>query len=156
MIQSIGSSFSVAHKCECGRKLVQIPMIERLQDAIAYELLRKKSLLIGADFRFLRKWVGLTSVKLASALGFKSRVSLSRWENGKEPITAATDHAMRLLVMRIKEQAIDRRMFESVQIEEYFEKIVKRKTVQPRITIDKDKIENLPFPALPPASCVGA
>jgi DNA-binding transcriptional regulator YiaG len=135
-------------KCgSCGEKLIQISGLERLHDAIAYDLLKKKALLSGAEFRFLRKWVGFTADKLAATLGYKTRITVSRWENGREAITAATDHAMRLLVMRIKEQAIDRRMFEHIQIEEHFEQVAKRAKRQPRIVIDKATLKNLPFPA---------
>ncbi len=134
-------------KCACGEKLVEIPKIERLQDAIAYKLLTKKALIIGAEFRFLRKWIGLTAEKLASALGQKTRISVSRWENGKAPITAATDHAMRLLVMRIKEQTIDQRMLNEIDIQDYFENIRSKQKTQQRITIDENTIRSLPFPA---------
>jgi len=134
-------------KCECGQKFVEIPGIERLHDAIAYELLQKKSLLHGQEFRFLRKWVGFTSVKLGQVLGRVSRITVSRWENGKTPITASTDHLMRLLVIRVKEQAINQRMFESIKIQEFLEKI-KGATLRPAsITINKDKIRRLPFPS---------
>lgn len=94
------------YQCACGEKLVQIPAIDRLHDTIAYYLLKKPSLLTGEEFRFLRKWVGLTANQLLPLLGVKTRISISRWENGKAPITASTDHAMRLLVMRLKEEAL--------------------------------------------------
>lgn len=136
-------------KCECGQRFVEIRGIERLHDAIAYELLQKKTLLHGQEFRFLRKWVGFTSVNLAQVLGRISRITVSRWENGKSPITGATDHLMRLLVIRVKEQAINQRMFETIKIQEFLEKI-KDATLQPApITINRDKIRNLPFPSSP-------
>ena len=134
-------------KSDCGQKFVEIPGIERLHDVIAYELLQKKSLLHGQEFRFLRKWVGFTSVKLGQVLGRVSRITVSRWENGKTPITASTDHLMRLLVIRVKEQTIQQRMFETIKIQEFLEKI-KGTTLRPAsITINKDKIRNLPFPS---------
>lgn len=141
------------HKCECGRKFVEIPVIERLHDAIAYKLLQKKALLMGSEFRFLRKWVGLTSVKLASLLGFKTRITVSKLENEKTPITTATDHAMRLVVLRLKEEAIQQRMNVEIAFEEWFDGIqAKSKTL--KITIDQETIDNLPFPASRHASTV--
>lgn len=132
--------------CQCGERLVQIQAIDRLHDAIAYHLLKKPSLLTGPEFRFLRKWVGLTANQLATLLGVKTRISVSRWENGKAPITASTDHAMRLLVMRLKEEALHRRMFTEIEIQEQFERIATKPTKSERITITKETIENLPFP----------
>ena len=136
------------HQCNSGHRFVDIPMIERLQDAIAYELLKKKALLTGPEFRFLRKWLGLTTERLTAALGYKSRQSVSRWENGKEPITAATDHAMRLFVLRVKEETINRRMFEHIQIQDYFEQIASKPGRSWKITIDRETLKNLPFPAV--------
>lgn len=146
----------ISYKCDCGQKFVEIPGIERLHDAIAYDLLKKKSLLNGQEFRFLRKWVRFTSEELRQALGKVSRITVSRWENGKTPITAATDHLMRLLVIRVKEQAIHKRMFETIKIQEFLEGIKDKTLKSSSITINKDKIRNLPFPASeasPPSVC---
>lgn len=139
----------VLYTCSCGEELIQIPTIERLHDAIAYDVLQKRTLLIADEFRFLRKWVGLTAESLAATLGFKKRQTISRYENGREPINAASDHAMRLLVMRLKEQSINQRMFENVSIQEYFERIAEKSSRQKRITIDQEKIDHVPFPATP-------
>lgn len=111
------------YRCACGERLVRIPAVEHVHDAIAAELLAKPSLLTGPEFRFLRKWVGLTAPELASALGVKTRITISRWENAKSPLTAAADRAMRLLVMRMKEDALNRRLFEHVTVAEQFRRI---------------------------------
>lgn len=131
------------YRCACGEQLIEIPTIERLNDAIAYATLTKKSLLAPAEFRFLRKWIGLTAEKLAVSLGVKSRHSISYWENGKRIITPQTDHAMRLLVLRLKEHAINQRM--DIEIEAYLGRTAK-KSKSERITIDSTTIKNLPFP----------
>lgn len=134
------------YQCECGEKLVQIPMIERLHDAIAFNLLKKRALLTGPEFRFLRKWIGLTANGLAAMLGVKSRISVSRWENGRAPLTAATDHAMRLLVMRVKEEALKQRMFMEIEIQDQFERISAKPSKPERMVITKKTLDNLPFP----------
>ena len=139
------------HKCECGEKLIQIHAIQRLHEAIAYHLLKKHALLTGPEFRFLRQWIGLTAKRLASALGIKTRVSISRWENGKAPITPATDHAMRLLVMRLKEETVNQRMFSEIGIQERFERISTKPSRPSKITISLSTLKNLPFPSLPVA-----
>ena len=127
------------YRCACGERLVQIPAVERVHDAIAAELLAKPSLLTGSEFRFLRKWVGLTAPELASALGIKTRITISRWENDKAPLTAAADHAMRLLVMRMKEDALNRRLFEHVTVAEQFRRIAPTAR-RFRITIDPEDL----------------
>lgn len=137
------------YQCECGEKLVQIPAMNRLHDTIAYYLLKKPSLLTGKEFRFLRKWVGLTANQLAALLGVKTRISVSRWENRKTPITASTDHAMRLLVMRLKEDALQQRMFAEIETQEHFERIAGKPGKPVRITISKEMLDRLPFPAQP-------
>jgi len=131
--------------------------MERLQDAIAYVLLKKKSLWNGREFRFLRKWSGLTPEELRMALGGISRVHLSRLENGKAPITMAIHHQMFLLILRMKEETINRRMLEDIAIREFFEKMndtVKRnqrihhkKGKSLTITITPQIIKDLPFPS---------
>ena len=127
------------YRCACGERLVQIPTVERVHDAIAAELLAKPSLLTGPEFRFLRKWVGLTAPELASALGVKTRITISRWENDKAPLTAAADHAMRLLVMRMKEDALNRRLFEHLTVAEQFRRIAPTAR-RFRITIDPEDL----------------
>lgn len=140
------------YQCECGEKLVQIPAIDRLHDAIAYQLLKKPSLLTGPEFRFLRKWVGLTANQLAALLGVKTRISVSRWENGKAALTASTDHAMRLLVMRLKEDALQQRMFTEIEIHEHFERMTAKAGKPTRITISQAMLDRLPFPPQPVAA----
>ncbi|OGW64908.1 MAG: hypothetical protein A3H49_02690 [Nitrospirae bacterium RIFCSPLOWO2_02_FULL_62_14] len=134
------------YQCACGDKLVQIPALERLLDAIACNLLKKRTLLTGLEFRFLRKWIGLRANDLAALLGVKSRISISRWENGRAPLTAAMDHAMRLLVMRVKEEAVKQRMFTEIEIQEQFERISAKPGKPERMVITQKTLDNLPFP----------
>ncbi len=84
-------NMAIVHKCVCGQQFTEIPKMERLHDAIAYDLLNKKALWSGREFRFLRKWVGLTVEELGSALGQVSRDTVSRWERGTDRIN--TRHA---------------------------------------------------------------
>jgi putative zinc finger/helix-turn-helix YgiT family protein len=141
-----------SYRCDCGEKLVQIPAIDRLHNAIAYYLLKKPSLLTGEEFRFLRKWVGLTANQLLPLLGVKTRISISRWENGNAPITTSTDHAMRLLVMRLKEEALHQRMFTEIEIQEHLERMAGKPGKPVRMTISKAMLDRLPFPAQPIAN----
>lgn len=136
------------HHCVCGQKFIEISQIERLNDAIAYRLLNKKTIWRGQEFRFLRKWVGLTAEELSRVLGHVKRGTISRWENDKIPITPATHHQMLLLVLRLKEEAINERMYLEITIKEILEKIAEKTKAPRSITITPDTIKNLPFPAL--------
>ena len=126
-------------KCENGHRLVHIPFIEKLHDAIAYDLLVKRGLLTAKEFRFIRKWIGLTMHKLAATLGV-SRNTIYRYEV-KGQSTAPADHSLRMLAMRIKEEACQRQMYFEVVIQELFEKMAKKPAKPAKITID---VENLP------------
>ncbi len=135
------------HACVCGQKFMEIPQIERLHDAIAYRLLNKKTIWRGQEFRFLRKWVGLTAEELGRLLGSVKRGTISRWENDKIPITPATHHQMLLLVVRLREEAINERMYLEIAIKEILEKIAEKAKTSVSITITLDTIKSLPFPA---------
>lgn len=79
--------------CSCGEIAVEIPAIATLHRFIAFELLRKPTLLSGEEVRFLRKFVGYSAIEFAEKIG-KTPVSISRWESGK--ITKNADRVLRL------------------------------------------------------------
>ena len=45
----------------------------------------------------MRKWVGYSATELAQATGY-SKTIMSRWENGKKPITKESDRLLRLVI----------------------------------------------------------
>ena len=92
------------YKCNCGQEYVQLPGVQAVHQQVAVELLNKTSLLTGAEARFLRKWLGLTSDQLANALGY-TRVSVSRREN--RGLTVATDRSLRLYASQVGNISID-------------------------------------------------
>lgn len=139
---------AMLHRCVCGQKFIEIPQIERLNDAIAYQLLNKKTIWRGQEFRFLRKWVSLTAEELGRLLGHVKRGTVSRWENDRIPITPATHHQMLLLVLRLKEEAINERMYLEIATKEILEKVAEKAKAPASITITPDTIKSLPFPAL--------
>lgn len=89
------------HKCSCGEEIVNIPAITELQSVIAIGLLKKNSLLDGKEIRFLRKNAGLTAKKLGKFCGIDSS-TISRWENGSQPISRANDRLVRIIYATIK------------------------------------------------------
>ena len=106
------------YRCTCGVEVVQLPPVKEIHKAIAMRLIEKVSLLTGAEFKFLRKAFRFTSEQMGSLLGV-SRAEVSRWENGKVPLTPAVDHLVRLLT-KDKQQisiALDfQRLFEDMSL----------------------------------------
>ena len=136
---------AVRHQCACGRRFIEIPQIERLHDAIAYKVLNKKTIWRGQEFRFLRKWIGRTAEELGRILGHVKRGTISRWENEKVPMTPATHHQMLLLVLRLKEEAMNKRMDLEIASTEILGMIVEKAKTSASITITPDTIKRLPF-----------
>jgi DNA-binding transcriptional regulator YiaG len=81
--------------CPCGEVSVEIPALSVLHRFIAFELLRKPSLLVGEEIRYLRKFVGYTASDFAAEIG-TSNVTISRWERGVGRITRNADRVLRL------------------------------------------------------------
>jgi transcriptional regulator with XRE-family HTH domain len=67
--------------------------------------------LSGADIRYLRKQLGLSARQWAVLLRIDS-ATLSRWENGEEPIGSQSDALIRLLYFRVLEEKEDRHISE--------------------------------------------
>lgn len=129
------------YQCSCGETYYEFPPVSIIYLVIAYHILKKRSLLNKEEFRFLRKWVGLTAEKLISLLGVRSRVTVSNWERGIKPISQATDHAMRMVVMGLKDKEIRQRMAVEIKFEDWLNNI--KPVVKPvkNINVDSGKIE---------------
>lgn len=86
------------YRCEqCGEEYFGFGNMEKLHEAIAHVLLRKKDLLTGAEVRFLRKHLGYSGTLFAKLIGYDDS-TLSRLENGAQPITRTFDHLIRFTV----------------------------------------------------------
>lgn len=84
---------------------VIIPDIKGLEAAIAVARVTIPDKLRGEEIRFMRKAIGLKAVELASFLDVVPE-TLSRWENGREVITANPERIFRLRVLRaLKDKA---------------------------------------------------
>ena len=87
-------------KCsECGLELALFPNPEEFIPALTRFFVRQKERLNGSQILFLRKAMGLTGSALADFLG-KSRVEVSRWENGRGFISPHLDMKFRLEVAK--------------------------------------------------------
>jgi len=82
----------------CGEEEVAIPNIAGLHRCIAAMLVTRKSALAAAEFRFLRQYLGQSSMDFAKTLGVTPE-TLSRWENSKRDIPPVVDRVVRLLVV---------------------------------------------------------
>jgi putative zinc finger/helix-turn-helix YgiT family protein len=83
------------HECKaCGETAPEIINVKHVHKWIAEYLVKKQSPLTGAEFRFLRKQMGMGSKELAGFLGV-TPVTISRWENGKETVGPQSDRLLR-------------------------------------------------------------
>ena len=98
---------------ECGTLLPVMPSILKLHASIAEALAMKPSMLTGAEMRFLRKQLGLSAVQWASYMKM-DKASVSRLENGHNPIGRQTDALIRLLYFRLLEEKENRHISEHI------------------------------------------
>jgi putative zinc finger/helix-turn-helix YgiT family protein len=84
-------------KCkQCGERYVGIPRALELHNLIASRVASKRGRLTGKEIRFLRSHLGWSSgVEFAQHFGV-SPETVSRWENGKEPIGPVADRLLRM------------------------------------------------------------
>lgn len=122
-------------QCICGEKIYSVPAVNELHGLLAFSLLKKRSLLNGKEIRFLRKNAGLTALRLGEIMGVHNS-TISRWENGKQPIEEARDRLLRLIFMNIK--GISPEQIRSL-IEEDFDKISPEIGFTPPYMIPLDK-----------------
>jgi putative zinc finger/helix-turn-helix YgiT family protein len=85
------------HCDHCGNEDPIIPSIERVHDAIAHAVISKPGRLTGKQIRFLRKYLGMNGRSAAAALQVHP-TTLSKWENGDDPIGPQSDSLLRALV----------------------------------------------------------
>jgi putative zinc finger/helix-turn-helix YgiT family protein len=82
---------------QCGERRVVVPKMDLLHRMIATALIRANRPFAPDEIRFLRKWLGLSSLDFALIMGVRPE-TVSRWENGKYPFTPTADRLLRLLV----------------------------------------------------------
>jgi len=82
---------------ECGEEEVVIARAEELNRTIVRLIVGKAGRLAGPEIRFLRKFIGWSGSDFARHFGVEP-TTISRWENGHEPIGTAADRLLRLSV----------------------------------------------------------
>jgi transcriptional regulator with XRE-family HTH domain len=86
-----------------GRIVAEIPSLKQLMRVIARDLVLSKSDLTGGEVRFLRKRLGIRATEYCKYLGLEPE-TLSRIENGKQPISSATQKLARLSYAILSEE----------------------------------------------------
>ena len=75
----------------------------------ALALVHKPTRFLGAEVRYLRKYMGWSGVDFASHMG-GSPETVSRWENDKELISSISDRLLHLIVVRswpVEDDSVD-------------------------------------------------
>jgi putative zinc finger/helix-turn-helix YgiT family protein len=85
-------------RCACGEEEFVLPRIAELHRGIARCLVDKKARLIGEEIRFLRKVLGWSGTDFAKHIKVTPE-TVSRWENGRDPIGPTADVALRMFVV---------------------------------------------------------
>lgn len=98
---------------KCGERYPIIPSVLRLHENIAEAIALKPVSITGLEMRFLRKQLGLTAAQWATYLKM-DKASISRLENGHNPISRQTDALVRLLYFRLLEEKENRHISENV------------------------------------------
>jgi putative zinc finger/helix-turn-helix YgiT family protein len=88
---------------KCGEHGAAIPNVAGLHRVLARGLAARRSGLKPEEIRFLRKYLGFSSVDFAGVMG-KAPESISRWESATSPMAMdpAAERLLRLMVMTRK------------------------------------------------------
>ncbi len=81
---------------DCGGQGIGLRKLSPMMRAIAAAVVRKPTRLAAAEITFLRLHLGYNGRELAQLLGVGPG-TVSRWENGREPIGAVPDRLLRTL-----------------------------------------------------------
>jgi putative zinc finger/helix-turn-helix YgiT family protein len=85
-------------RCQkCGAEEVAIPRIEELHRLMAQAVIRRPHRLVPAEIKYLRKWLGWSGVDFARHMGTTPE-TVSRWEQGRVPMSPQADRLLRLMV----------------------------------------------------------
>ena len=107
----------------CGNVDPIIPDVNDLMRAIAWYIATQRFRLRGEDVRFLRKYLRMTGKDFATLLGVDN-TTLSKWENGADPIGTANERLIRSVALALGDGLKERseegvRTFTWISEEEY-------------------------------------
>ncbi len=84
---------------DCGDVEVSIPDLEGLHRAMAKCLIEQRPRLKPEELRFLRLFLGMSGVELARQMSVAPE-TVSRWENGQQPMGGSAEKLLRLMVVQ--------------------------------------------------------
>jgi putative zinc finger/helix-turn-helix YgiT family protein len=85
-------------RCQkCGVEEVAIPRIEELHRLMAQAVIQRPNRLVPAEIKYLRKWLGWSGVDFARHMGATPE-TISRWEQGRVPMSPQADRLLRLMI----------------------------------------------------------
>lgn len=93
----------LAHCDECGNEDPVIPAVHELHSVIAEALISKPARLDGKELRFLRKYLELSAREFSKIIHVNPS-TLSKWENGEDPVGSSSDLLVRALIAAKKEE----------------------------------------------------
>ncbi len=107
--------------------------------ALTWGVLRADRCLTGAEIRFLRKYIGLSSKGFAKQLGV-DHTSLSKYENGKWPVTKPMDRLIRMMTIALGGDLLEQRKAEDLrELVRRFEGASEAAPqIQPKLAFDLD------------------
>jgi DNA-binding transcriptional regulator YiaG len=85
---------------KCGNEDAILPGVNRIMRVVALALIGKPHRLRGEEVRFLRSFLGMTADKF-SRFVHVDRTTLSKWENGEDPVGAQSDLLIRMLALAL-------------------------------------------------------
>lgn len=95
---------TLIHRCpNCGNYVASIERMEELHRELAQALARRPERLTPKEIRFMRKWLGYSSLEFAGKMGV-SPSTVSRWESASEPqsMGGTAERLLRLMVLQEK------------------------------------------------------
>ena len=122
---------------ECGVEDPIIPNLNGLMRCLALGVLRADRRLTGAEIRFLRKYIGLSSKEFAKKLGV-DHTNLSKYENGRLTVSMSKDRLTRMITIALADGLLEHFKVEDLrELVGQFEKMgADAPLIQPQILID--------------------
>ncbi len=80
-----------------------IPRANELMRVLAFAVVRKPCGLVGQEVRFLRKYLGMTGEEFGALLHV-DKTTLSKWENGEDPVGGQSDRLIRLMALNLSKE----------------------------------------------------
>lgn len=91
----------------CSNEDAILPRVNELMRVLALAVIGKPYRLSGEEVRFLRGFLAMTAEKLSRLLHV-DKATLSKWENGEDPVGAQSDLLIRMLALALGDRLQDK------------------------------------------------